>query len=107
MANKNKLNSTGSDAVPKQQKLKKQQSDDAKDYSSFKVVLFYCSLIVFLPVITFFGLKSVILDRFFNLNDLSSNIYSAVGAVLALHLALGLYIYRAYFGGSSKGEKSD
>lgn len=133
MANKNKLNSSGESAA--KQKVKKQKSDvskipafryfylllitcspfhtffftfqDAKDYSSFKVVLFYCSLIVFLPVVTFFCLKAAVLDRFFNLTDLRSNIYSALGAVIALHLALGLYIYRAYFGGASKENKTD
>ncbi|XP_061401722.1 vacuolar ATPase assembly integral membrane protein VMA21 homolog [Musca vetustissima] len=99
MANKNKLNSSAGEAASNKQKLKKQRSDDAKDYSSFKIVFFYCSLIVFLPVATFFCLKAVVLDRFFTLTDLNTNIYSAVGAVLALHLALGLYIYRAYFGG--------
>ncbi|KAM7358116.1 vacuolar ATPase assembly integral membrane protein VMA21 homolog [Cochliomyia hominivorax] len=94
MANKNKGNN--SEAA----KLSKQKSDDVKDYSSFKIVLFYCSLIVFLPVVTFFCLKGVVLDRLFTLSETKSNIYSAVGAVLALHFALALYIYRAYFGGS-------
>lgn len=119
MANKNKSNNGSENA--KQAKYSKQMSDvsiyfrrtefkkltfcfsfkDIKDYSSFKVVLFYCSLIVFLPVITFFCLKGVVLDRFFTLTELRSNIYSAVGAVLALHFALALYIYRAYFGSST------
>ncbi|KAI8117289.1 vacuolar ATPase assembly integral membrane protein VMA21 homolog [Lucilia cuprina] len=104
MANKNKgNNSEGS----KQAKLNKQKSDDVKDYSSFKTVLFYCSLIVFLPVVTFFFLNTLVLDRFFILTETKSNIYSAVGAVLALHFALALYIYRAYFGGSTQRQKAD
>ncbi|XP_004522032.1 vacuolar ATPase assembly integral membrane protein VMA21 homolog [Ceratitis capitata] len=77
-----------------------QQINDSKDYSTFKVVFFYCSLIVFLPVATFFLLKSTVLERFFTMSEVTTNIYSAVGAVVALHLALGLYIYRAYFGGA-------
>ncbi|XP_067647857.1 vacuolar ATPase assembly integral membrane protein VMA21 homolog [Eurosta solidaginis] len=76
-----------------------QQKDDSKDYSTFKVVFFYCSLIVFLPVATFFLLKAIVLDRFFTMSEVTANIYSAVGAVVALHVALGLYIYRAYFSG--------
>jgi len=36
------------------------------------------------------------------MSELKVNIGSAVGAVAALHVALGLYIYRAYFGGSDK-----
>ncbi|ALC45113.1 CG5969, partial [Drosophila busckii] len=74
---------------------------DSEDYSSFKVVLFYCSLIVFLPVGTFFVLKGFVLDRFFTMTEINVNIAAAVGAVAALHIALGIYIYRAYFGASS------
>ncbi|XP_017493537.1 PREDICTED: vacuolar ATPase assembly integral membrane protein VMA21 homolog [Rhagoletis zephyria] len=96
MANK-KGNNTNSRA---QQRL-----DDSNDYSAFKVVFFYCSLIVFLPVATFFLLKSAVLDRLFTMSEITTNIYSAVGAIVALHLALGLYIYRAYFGsGQPKSE---
>ncbi|XP_037896381.1 vacuolar ATPase assembly integral membrane protein VMA21 homolog [Glossina fuscipes] len=95
MANKSKLNSTTD--VPNKE-VTKQLSNDMKDYSSFKIVLFYCSLIVFLPVLIFFCMKSVFLDRLFTMTEVTSNIYSAVAAVLALHLALALYIYQAYFG---------
>ncbi|XP_054733604.1 vacuolar ATPase assembly integral membrane protein VMA21 homolog [Anastrepha obliqua] len=83
-----------------------QQINDSKDYSAFKVVFFYSSLIVFLPVATFFLLKSTVLDRFFTMSEMMTNIYSAVGAIVALHLALGLYIYRAYFGGAQHAEGS-
>ncbi|EDV97700.1 vacuolar ATPase assembly integral membrane protein VMA21 homolog [Drosophila grimshawi] len=88
-------------------KLSKQQSDDSKDYSALKVVLFYCSLIVFLPVVTFFALKGYVLERFFTMSEIKVNIGSAVGAVIALHIALGLYVYRAYFGGSKTQSKQD
>lgn len=57
----------------------------------------YCILIILLPVGTFFGCKNLLCDKFFQLTEVSSNIYSAVAAVIALHIALGLYIYRAYF----------
>ncbi|XP_060651375.1 vacuolar ATPase assembly integral membrane protein VMA21 homolog [Drosophila nasuta] len=90
-----------------QTKVSKQRSQDSQDYSSFKVVLFYCSLIVFLPVVTFFALKGFVLEQFFTMSDVKVNIAAAVGAVGALHVALGLYIYRAYFGGSdSKASQS-
>ncbi|XP_034482059.1 vacuolar ATPase assembly integral membrane protein VMA21 homolog [Drosophila innubila] len=101
MSNKTKKgNGNGGDGG--QSKMAKQRSQDSHDYSSFKVVLFYCSLIVFLPVVTFFALKGFVLDQFFSMSDVKVNIASAVGAVAALHVALGLYIYRAYFGGSDK-----
>lgn len=40
------------------------------------------------------------------MSEMTTNIYSAVGAVVALHLALGLYIYKAYFGGSQQTAES-
>jgi len=83
-------------------------AQDSQDYSSFKTVLFYCMLIVFLPVLTFFVLKGFVLDQFLDISEVKVNIASAVGAVVALHIALGLYIYRAYFGApGSKGSKTD
>ncbi|XP_017136545.1 vacuolar ATPase assembly integral membrane protein VMA21 homolog [Drosophila miranda] len=108
MTNKNKKTSAGTGGAAAPSKQARQQSEDSQDYSSFKTVLFYCMLIVFLPVITFFLLKAVVLDGFFEMSELKVNIFSAVGAVVALHIALGLYIYRAYFGGSgSKASKVD
>ncbi|EDW18749.1 vacuolar ATPase assembly integral membrane protein VMA21 homolog [Drosophila mojavensis] len=105
MSNKSKK-ATGGASDANQQKLAKQRSHDSQDYSAFKVVLFYCSLIVFLPVVTFFVLKGFVLERFFTMSDVKVNIAAAVGAVAALHVSLGVYIYRAYFGGS-KASKED
>ncbi|KAH8381032.1 vacuolar ATPase assembly integral membrane protein VMA21 homolog [Drosophila serrata] len=105
MSNKTKKTGGGNGGPTKQTR---QQSHDSQDYSSFKTVLFYCMLIVFLPVLTFFVLKGFVLDQFFSISEVKVNIASAVGAVVALHIALGLYIYRAYFGASgSKAVKAD
>ncbi|EDW80007.1 uncharacterized protein Dwil_GK12294 [Drosophila willistoni] len=107
MTNKNKKGNGGSGVNGNggSSKLAKQRSQDSQDYSSFKTVLFYCLLIVFLPVITFFLMKGFVLDRFFSMSEMKVNIASAVGAVVSLHLALGLYIYRAYFGAPGSGSK--
>ncbi|XP_055383592.1 vacuolar ATPase assembly integral membrane protein VMA21 homolog [Condylostylus longicornis] len=83
MGNKNKLN-----------KQVKQSNNEA--YNSFKVVLFYCLLIIFLPIVSFFGTK-YILESNFDINHIQTNIYSAISAVIGLHIALGLYIAKAYF----------
>lgn len=80
----------------RQQVSKNEQSNE---YRNFRVVFFYCILIILLPVSTFFATKYVLFDGYFQLSSVTSNIYSAVGAVIALHFALGLYIYRAYFDG--------
>lgn len=79
----------------KQHQLSKSEQRD--EYRNFRVVFSYCILIILLPVSTFFGCKYVLCDKFFQLTEVTSNIYSAVAAVIALHVALGLYIYRAYF----------
>ncbi|XP_055529985.1 vacuolar ATPase assembly integral membrane protein VMA21 homolog [Wyeomyia smithii] len=71
------------------------------EYRNFRVVFFYCILIIILPVATFFGSKYFLFDGFLQLTPVTSNIYSAIAAVIALHIALGLYIYRAYFDSSS------
>ncbi|XP_022212930.1 vacuolar ATPase assembly integral membrane protein VMA21 homolog [Drosophila obscura] len=108
MTNKNKKSSAGIGGPAAPSKQTKQKSEDSQDFSSFKTVLFYCMLIVFLPVITFFLMKGVVLDGFFKMSEMKVNIFSAVGAVVALHIALGLYIYRAYFGATgSKASKVD
>ncbi|XP_030571668.1 vacuolar ATPase assembly integral membrane protein VMA21 homolog [Drosophila novamexicana] len=103
MSNKSKKVTVGGNDGS-QSKLSKQRAHDSQDYSAFKVVLFYCSLIVFLPIVTFFALKGFLLERFFTMSDMKVNIGSAVGAVAALHIALGVYIYRAYFGGSKTSQ---
>lgn len=38
------------------------------------------------------------------LNDVPSNVYSAAVAILVLHVALGAFIYRAYFDDQSKAQ---
>lgn len=45
---------------------------------------------------TFFTFKNYLFDGYLQLESMKSNILSAVAAIVALHLALGLYIYRAY-----------
>ena len=65
--------------------------------TAFFTVLSYCLLIIFLPIVGFFSSKYLLFDSVFQLTSTQSNIYSAVVAVVALHLALFLYIYKAYF----------
>eukprot|EP00090_Calanus_glacialis_P026461 TRINITY_DN41671_c0_g1_i1.p1 TRINITY_DN41671_c0_g1~~TRINITY_DN41671_c0_g1_i1.p1 ORF type:complete len:112 (+),score=30.96 TRINITY_DN41671_c0_g1_i1:46-336(+) len=81
-----------------------QQSDGAV----FKTVLFYSVLILLLPIASFFGSKYVFFEGFLGQEaTIGTNIVSAVVAVIVLHLALGLFIYKAYFDGGRKDIKSD
>ncbi|KAG5682352.1 hypothetical protein PVAND_011709 [Polypedilum vanderplanki] len=65
------------------------------DFSVFLTVFFYCILIILLPVLSFFGSKYVF-ETFFDFSNVLNNIYAAVVAVINLHIALGLYLYKAY-----------
>ncbi|XP_076675772.1 vacuolar ATPase assembly integral membrane protein VMA21 homolog [Andrena cerasifolii] len=68
----------------------------------FKTVLFHSLVIIALPVLSFFTSKIFIFDGLLGLNDVPSNVYSAAVAILVLHVALGAFIYRAYFDDQSK-----
>jgi len=75
----------------------------------FTTVLFYSVLILLLPIGSFFSTKLLVFEWFLGQeSSVMSNITSAVVAVVVLHLALGLFIYKAYFdGGGKKAIKSD
>lgn len=78
---------------------------EQQDKSAFFTVLCYCLTIIFLPIVGFFSSKYLLFDTVLKLSSTQSNIYSAIVAVVALHLALFLYIYRAYFDTDSKDKK--
>lgn len=61
----------------------------------FVTVLLHCILIIASPIVSFFTSKYFIFDTL-DLTVIQSNIWAAVVAVVALHLALGLFLYRAY-----------
>ncbi|XP_022212549.1 uncharacterized protein LOC111067638 [Drosophila obscura] len=60
------------------------------------LLIFYCSLIIGFPVVTFFALKFVVLKNFFLIAHMDADIISAIVTVIAVHLAVGLFIYRVY-----------
>jgi len=71
----------------------------------FSKVLFYCSLILLLPLVAFFGTKTLVFEWFLGQQaTIGTNIVAAVVAVITLHLALGLFIYKAYF--DEEGKKT-
>uniref|UniRef100_A0A182K891 Vacuolar ATPase assembly integral membrane protein VMA21 homolog n=1 Tax=Anopheles christyi TaxID=43041 RepID=A0A182K891_9DIPT len=82
------------------------KAEQRAEYRTFKTVFSYCILIIALPVLTFFTSKHWIFDQLFQLSSVTSNIYSAVSAVVALHGALFLFIYKAYFAGSNETSDS-
>ena len=65
------------------------------DGAVFKTVLFYSVLILLLPIGCFFTTKSIIFETILGQEStIGTNIVSAVVAVIVLHLALGLFIYK-------------
>lgn len=69
---------------------------DPQDFAVFKTVFYYCFTIICLPVVTFFCTKFLVLDGIFGLASIPSNVYAAIASVIVIHVALGMYIYRAY-----------
>lgn len=65
--------------------------------STFFSLIFYCLLIITSPIITFFASKNFLFDNLFE--SVPSHIWSAITSVIVLHLALGLFLYRAYSSG--------
>ncbi|XP_075212105.1 vacuolar ATPase assembly integral membrane protein VMA21 homolog [Lycorma delicatula] len=82
---------------------------DIPDFVVFRSVFYYCFMIIVVPVITFFGTKFIIFDGIFRLASVSSSVYAAIVSIIALHIALGLYIYKAYHetGTGTKPAKQD
>ena len=75
------------------------------EMSMFKNGLFYTSLIIVLPLTAFFTTKSLVFEYMLGQQStIGTNIVAAVVAVITLHLALGLYIYRAYFDDEKKNK---
>lgn len=66
------------------------------DFQVFQTVVKYCLFIIIVPVSSFFVVKSIIFDGLLGLEPMNSSVYSAVIAVIVLHVTLALYIYRAY-----------
>ena len=73
--------------------------DPSRDPAVFSSVLYYCCLILVLPILAFFVTKMVILEKVLSYasDSVMSNVISAGVSVIILHVALGLFIYKAYF----------
>ncbi|XP_077287425.1 vacuolar ATPase assembly integral membrane protein VMA21 homolog [Arctopsyche grandis] len=72
------------------------RANELPDFKVFSTVFFYCVTIIALPVLTFFGSKAILFDGILKLDMISSNVYSAISAIVALHIALAMFIIRAY-----------
>ncbi|KAF7268074.1 hypothetical protein GWI33_018737 [Rhynchophorus ferrugineus] len=65
--------------------------------STFSTILAYSIFIIASPIATFFVTKFFFFEGLLGVSSTGANIWSAVMAVVMLHIAMGLYIYRAYF----------
>merc|ERR1712062_561744 len=75
--------------------------------SLFKTVLFYCVLVIGGPLVGFFTTKTLILGAIlhWDQSEIRTDVVSAIVAVVVLHIALGLFIMKAYFSTEDKKEK--
>ncbi|CAK1551905.1 unnamed protein product [Leptosia nina] len=78
-------------------------ANELPDFQVFRTVIKYCLFIIIVPVLSFFVVKTVLFDALLRVEPITSSVYSAVVAVIVLHVTLGLYIYRAY----SEAEKPE
>ena len=62
----------------------------------FSTVLYYVLLILVVPVTAFFASKSVLFELVLRLEPSTATIYSAIVAVIAVHITLGVYVARAF-----------
>merc|ERR1712111_243996 len=75
--------------------------------SLFKTVLFYCVLVIGGPLVGFFTTNTLILGAIlhWDQSEIRTDVVSAIVAVVVLHIALGLFIMKAYFSTEDKKEK--
>ncbi|CAG5056034.1 unnamed protein product [Parnassius apollo] len=72
------------------------RANELPDFQVFQTVIKYCLFIIIVPVLSFFFVKSLVFDGVLRLEPVTSSVYSAIVAVVVLHVTLGMYIYRAY-----------
>ncbi|XP_048480947.1 vacuolar ATPase assembly integral membrane protein VMA21 homolog [Plutella xylostella] len=72
------------------------RANELPDLQVFRTVIKYCLFIIIVPVFSFFTAKTVVFDGILRLEAIPSSVYSAVVAVLVLHITLGVYIFKAY-----------
>lgn len=85
-----------------------EQQRDSTDFEVIRTVFYYCFGIIFLPIGTFFATKTFIFDGVLGLDNIPANVYSAIAAVVVLHIALIFFIYKAYSDSSQpKPQKQD
>lgn len=72
-------------------------SDNQKaDFQVLTTVFYYCFTIIVMPVLTFFSCKYILFDGVLGVDSVSSNVYSAIAAIIVVHIALAMFIIRAY-----------
>ncbi|EDW43299.1 uncharacterized protein LOC6607544 [Drosophila sechellia] len=67
------------------------------------LLMSYCCLIIGFPIATFFALKFVVLKSYAHIN---ADIISAICTVVAVHAAVGFYIYRAIYAKSATAKSA-
>ncbi|XP_049807707.1 vacuolar ATPase assembly integral membrane protein VMA21 homolog [Schistocerca nitens] len=68
----------------------------SSDIDIIRTVFMYCFGVMILPVATFFGVKYVIFNGFLSDDSIKANVYSAITAVIVLHISLVFFIIKAY-----------
>ena len=73
-----------------------QATPNLPESAIFRTVLYYVLLILVVPVAAFFVSKTVLFELVLRLESSTATICSAVVAVIAVHVTLGVYVARAF-----------
>ena len=69
---------------------------EANDSNIFRTALTYCIYIIILPISSFFLSKWTLFDSWYGSDSVAGNIWSAIVAVLVLHICLFVYVFKAF-----------
>ncbi|KAL1462513.1 hypothetical protein WDU94_014342 [Cyamophila willieti] len=66
------------------------------DLEVLTTVFYYCFTIIVMPVLSFFVTKHIVFGGMFGVDSVTSNVYSAIAAIIVVHISLAMFIKRAY-----------
>jgi len=72
------------------------RAEDKRIGQVFSTMLIFTTLMVLAPISTYFLSKSYVFEGYFNVAADSSYIYSAISAIVVVHIILGAFIWTAW-----------
>lgn len=77
------------------------------DEGVMKTMIIFSLLMCFFPVFLYFFSKIIFFEAFIGMSSQDSYFYSAFVAIAAVHVILGLFVYKAFTSETSSSVKKD